>query len=99
VCQRGTIKPARPGTHLLLEVPEGKRFIVTSYKSRFGGAQGDGRLVSLSNGTPSEITPGLDGTWSSGFVFPAGSDVGMKVENEILPPEIDYFLNGYFVAE
>jgi len=106
VCQRGVISSAQPGTKPILSVPQGKRFVVTSYSSRFGGIN-DARLVSITGGTSTYITEGtitagmLGGWvgWSSGFVFPAGSDVGIKVENVYVPPEIDYYINGYFVAE
>jgi hypothetical protein len=88
---------------ILLEVPEGKRFVITSLALYDICCFGP-KLLSITDEQASETVEGFtDGkltSWSTGYAFPAGSDVGLTILSGTGEPHtVPYFINGYFVAE
>lgn len=87
-------------TRVFVEVPEGKRFVLTSLSIQNNGA----RIVpvALLNGTPIEIVGGLDvkvqglRTWTSGLALPLGADLAVQTSG---PSNGGFFVSGYLVAE
>jgi hypothetical protein len=87
---------------VIIDVPEGKRFVVTNYQvMAYGGYRP--LLASMIDGVATEI-PARElqfnvTNWPSGYAFPAGSDVAFVLPSYDNPANANYFLNGYFVAE
>ncbi|MBI4601509.1 MAG: hypothetical protein HY721_06040 [Planctomycetes bacterium] len=107
VTLRGTIRFTVSGTtKTIVDVPEGRRFVVTSYAWLNTGGPSRPRLVSVIDGKSTEIPAGFgEGhtpleKWTSGFAFPAGADVGLTMQLfDATPYDADFYLNGYFSGE
>jgi hypothetical protein len=103
---RGMLRFTKNEPRILIEVPEGKRFVVTSFWWVADGAIG-AKLASVTDGQPTLIpvaplttnSGGAYASYSSGFAFPARADVGVVLDAFFGPMNAEYYINGYLAAE
>lgn len=87
-----------PGTRIVVEVPAGKRLIVT-YLDMVLTQTGEGNketFVSVLENTSTELPTGV-GTWPSGVVLPVGASLGVSATGAGTRYQV--IMNGYMIPE
>lgn len=105
VTLNSTVRFESNETKTILDVPDDKRFVVTSFASIATGLPA--KLVNVVQGNATEFTDGYPSglnsrlhLWPSGFALPLGADVALQgTASSPLPSDVTYFLTGYLSGD
>lgn len=105
VTLNSTIRFELNETKIIVDVPDDKRFIVTSFAASATGLPA--KLVNVVQGNATDFTDGYPSglnsrlhLWPSGFALPLGADVALRgTATSALPSDVTYFLTGYLAGD